>query len=395
MTVAVTGFTLTTAVGRGTAATLRALRERRGGLRHKAFPASTLDTWVGMVDGVEATVLPQEWARYDCRSNRIAELALQQDGFIDAVLAARERVGPRRVGVYLGTSSAGILEVEQGYIARGPARGPLPAGLDYLETMNLFSPALYLRERLALSGPAAVVSAACASSAKAFAAGARAIAAGWCDVAVVGGVETLCLTTLHGFASLGLLSATPCRPCDAGRDGISLGEGAAFALLEAARPGASGPRLLGYGESADAYHLSTPHPEGIGAARAMRAALAMSGVAPGAVDYINLHGTGTRTNDIAEDVAIRGVFGGGVASSSTKGWTGHMLGAAGAAEAVITLLAVREGLIPGTLNCDTVDAEILGNIERVGRDAEVRVAATNSFGFGGSNCTLVFGGDPR
>jgi 3-oxoacyl-[acyl-carrier-protein] synthase-1 len=204
-------------------------------------------------------------------------------------------------------------------------------------------------------------------------------------------VETLCLTTLYGFASLELLSREPCRPCDAERNGISLGEGAAFVLLEKQDRTGEGLALRGYGESADAHHMSTPHPQGLGAALAMRAALERGGVAAGEVDYINLHGTGTRNNDAAEDAAIRSVFGEQVPCSGTKGWTGHALGAAGAIEAVLTLLCLRHGFAPGTLNARLVDAGIKSNVLLKGREAPLKVALSNSFGFGGSNCSLLFG----
>ena len=382
--------TLTCALGRGKQATLDALRNRRGGLEHNDFAGSPLDTWTGLVAKLDGVALPIGMERFDCRSNRLAELALLQDGFADAVLAAREEHGAHRIGLYLGTSSAGILEVELGYRVRDAQVKALPDGLAYRESMNLFSPAAYLRERFELAGPAVVVSTACSSSAKAFAAASRAIAAGLCDAAIVGGVETLCLTTLHGFASLELLSRMPCRPCDAERDGISLGEAAGFALLTRA-PGRARVALLGYGESADAHHLSTPHPDGVGAAAAMRSALAMAELSAGDIDYVNLHGTGTRTNDAAEDVAIRAVLGDDVPRSATKGWTGHTLGAAGLVEALITAMGIREGFIPGTLNCVHVDPAIRGNVELAGRDAQLRTAISNSFGFGGSNCALVFG----
>ncbi len=385
-----THATLTTALGRGNQATLEALRKRRGGLARNEFAGTSLDTWSGVVERLDAIAMPRGMAPFDCRSNRLAELALSQDAFADAVLAARERYGAHRIGLYIGTSSAGILEIELGYRAReGPTKA-LPDGLRYREAMNLFSPAAYVRERLQIAGPAAVVSAACASSAKAFAAAYRGLAAGVCDAAIVGGVETLCLTTLYGFASLELLSRSKCRPCDAERDGISLGEAAGFALLSREQ-GHAGVALLGYGESADAYHLSTPHPEGVGAAIAMRSALAMARVDSAKVDYVNLHGTGTRTNDAAEDAAIRAVLGDGVPRSSTKGWTGHTLGAAGLVEAVITAMAIRERFIPGTLNCVNVDPAIDGYVEIEGRDAPIRHALSNSFGFGGSNCALLFG----
>jgi len=383
-------FTLTSALGRGRAATRDALSEERSGLAHRSFAGEPLDTWTATIDGLDAVELPDSLSGYTCRSNRLAELALRQDGFIDAVEALRDRFGAHRVGLYLGTSSAGILEVELGYRARDPRTGALPDGLRYRESMNLYSPAAYVRERLGIAGPSVVVSAACASSAKAFAAGARALAAGVCDAAIVGGVEALCLTTLYGFRSLELLSARPCRPCDAQRDGISLGEAAGYALLTR-EPAASRLALLGYGESADAHHLSTPHPEGVGAAIAMREALRRADLRGEDVDYVNLHGTGTRTNDLAEDAALRAVLGDAVPRSSTKGFTGHTLGAAGVTEAVITLIAIEDGIVPGTLNCSEIDPAIHGRVERRTRAARVDRALSNSFGFGGSNCALLLG----
>ena len=388
MRLPVHAMTLTSALGRGNEVTFAALQSRRGGLAHQRFLDVAFESPTGVVSGLDSVALPPAMAAFDCRNNRLAELALQQDGFAEAVLAARERFGASRIGVYIGTSGAGILDVELGYRARD-AQGALPSTLRYREVMNLFSPGAYVMDRFGLAGPAAVVSAACASSAKAFAAASRAITAGLCDAAIVGGVEALCLTTLYGFRSLELLSGAPCRPCDRDRDGISLGEAAGYVLL-AREEGPTGLALAGYGESADAHHLSTPHPEGVGAAMAMRDALAMAGLAPAALDYVNLHGTGTRTNDLAEDVAIRSVLGDAVPRGSTKGWTGHTLGAAGIVEAVITLLSMRGGLLPGTLNCNQVDPAIRGNVELAGRHASVRRALSNSFGFGGSNCALVF-----
>ncbi|HVF63692.1 MAG TPA: beta-ketoacyl-ACP synthase [Casimicrobiaceae bacterium] len=382
--------TLTCALGRGNRATLSALRERRGALKHQDFAGVTLDTATGVVEGLDGVAMPIGMESYDCRSNRLAELALLQDGFADAVLAARERFGAKRIGLYIGTSSAGILEVELGYRVRNAEIRALPDGIRYREAMNLFSPAAYVGERFDLAGPAVVISSACASSAKAFAAGARALSAGICDAVIVGGVETLSLTTLYGFRSLELLSTLPCRPCDSGRDGISLGEAAGYALLTRDRHNAR-IALLGYGESGDAWHLSTPHPDGLGAAMAMRDALDMAGVDATDIDYVNLHGTGTKTNDLAEDKAIRVVLGDDVSRSSTKGFTGHALGAAGVVEALITIMAIDEGFVPGTLNCTTVDPEIEGRIEIDGRRARVAHAVSNSFGFGGTNCALVFG----
>jgi 3-oxoacyl-[acyl-carrier-protein] synthase-1 len=239
---------------------------------------------------------------------------------------------------------------------------------------------------------AMTISTACSSSAKVFAAAARQIELGLIDAAIVGGVDTLCLTTLYGFASLQLTSPSPCRPYDATRDGISIGEGAAFALLErAADPAPGSVLLLGAGESSDAYHMSSPHPEGLGARLAMDAALQSAGLAPADIDYINLHGTATPANDAAEGKAVAALFGSRVPCASTKGATGHTLGAAGAIEAVICALALTDSLLPGSPGTTAPDPSIPVNYLLASRDAPVRRVLSNSFGFGGSNCSLIFG----
>ncbi|MEK6244720.1 MAG: beta-ketoacyl-[acyl-carrier-protein] synthase family protein [Pseudomonadota bacterium] len=391
-----TSFSLVSALGRGATPAFEALRAGRSGLRRNDFLDSTLDTWIGRVEGLEAGLEPDAAGTQiedfpDYRVQRLAHAALNEDGFSEAVARARDAHGSDRIGVFLGTSSAGMLQGELAYRARQPGSAALPAGLSYRDSFNMYAPAAFVRARLGLKGPAAVVSTACSSSAKVFATASRAIAAGLCDAAVVGGVETLCFTTLHGFASLELLSRDPCRPCDASRGGISLGEGAAFVLLEKTATSGEDLALLGYGESADAHHMSTPHPEGLGAALAMRCALERAGLAATDIDYINLHGTGTRSNDAAEDAAVFSVAGNRVPCSATKGWTGHTLGAAGAIEAVLTLLCLRHGYAPGTLNTRHVDPGIRSQILLEGRSIPLEHAMSNSFGFGGSNCSLVFG----
>jgi 3-oxoacyl-[acyl-carrier-protein] synthase-1 len=244
-----------------------------------------------------------------------------------------------------------------------------------------------------LQGPAFVVSSACSSTAKVLGNAARMMAAGVCDAAVVGGVDTLCLTTLYGFHSLELTSRGPCRPFDAERDGLSIGEGAGFALLERveARPDARAVLLLGIGESCDAYHMSTPHPDGLGALSAMRCALETANLAPADIDYVNLHGTATRSNDAAEDWSVWEMFGGETACSSTKGATGHLLGAAGITEIIISILAIEHGLMPGSAHTRRVDPAMKCNYLIEPRKARVRRVLSNSFGFGGSNCSVVLG----
>jgi len=386
-----TGSSIVSALGAGLERTFAALREGRSGLRPNDFEPFPPATWIGRIDGVESAPIRGELARFDCRNNRIAQLALEQDGFEDAVARVRERHGAARIAVLLGTTTSGILETELAY-RRGGDTEKLLAARDYAATHSMFSITEYVRRRLGLEGPAATVSNACASSAKVFAQAQRLIEAGICDAAVVGGVDSLCLTTLYGFRSLELLSESPCRPCDEARDGISIGEAGGFALLEKSPPrGRGAVALLGYGESSDGYHMSSPHPEGKGALLAMKDALARAESQPGEVDYINLHGTGTPANDHAEDAALCSLFGDAARASSTKGWTGHTLGAAGIVEAVIATLCLEHGFLPGTLNTTRPDPALR---TRVVLESEFRPLArvlSNSFGFGGNNCSLLFG----
>jgi 3-oxoacyl-[acyl-carrier-protein] synthase-1 len=388
-----THFTAVNATGRGTAAIREALQSGRSGLRPCTFENVQIETHVGEVDGLDAMTVTGRLAEFDCRNNRLAQLALEQDGFAPRVAAAREKYGPQRIAVILGTSTSGILETEHAYQRRDPQSGALPAGFRFATTHNLYSATDFVRRYLDLAGPAMMISTACSSSAKVFAAAARLVALGLADAAVVGGVDSLCRNTLYGFASLDLVGREPCRPCDPERGGISIGEAAGFALLEKPEhAGAhSGVALLGYGESSDAYHMSTPHPEGEGAALAMRRALAAAALEPAAIDYINMHGTASLVNDSMEDKAITAVFGTGTAASSTKGWTGHALGAAGITEAVIGALCIQHGFRPGCLNARAVDPAFTSRILLAGESAPVRRVLSNSFGFGGSNASLIFG----
>jgi 3-oxoacyl-[acyl-carrier-protein] synthase I len=388
---ALKAFTATSCIGRGLGPTLDALRAERSGLSPCRFETVDLATHVGEVAGVDDESLPAELGRFDCRNNRLAQLALRQDDFDRIVRDAAARLGTRRIGVFLGTSTSGILETELAYRERDPSSGALPARYDYAATHNSFSVADFVRRRLGLEGPAVVVTCACASSAKVFGTARRMIAARFIDAALVGGVDSLCLTTLYGFHSLQLCSPVPCRPFDVERDGLSIGEAAAFALLEPAGETSGEVLLLGVGESNDAYHMSAPHPEGQGARRAMQDALANAGLEPDAIDYINLHGTGTPSNDRSESQAVTSVFGAAVPCSSTKGATGHTLGAAGALEAVISALALRHGLMPGGLNTRCVDPTLTAHYLKKNRAAPLSRVLSNSFGFGGTNCSLILG----
>ena len=232
MSLLLSSYTATSCLGVGLEATWQALQAQTSGLKACDFESVVLDTYIGEVAGLDAVPLPDPVLTFDCRNNRLALLALQQDGFAQAVQAAAKQYGAHRVGVFLGTSTSGMLQTELAYRERDAATGALPNGYHYRETQNSFSVADFVRQYFGLSGPAAVVSTACSSSAKVFANAQRMMACGLIDAAMVGGVDSLCLTTLYGFHSLQLLSAKPCTPYDASRNGISIGEAAAFALLE-------------------------------------------------------------------------------------------------------------------------------------------------------------------
>ena len=386
----VSAFTAATCLGRGLSPLRQALARGESGLARSPFETCDLDTYIGAIPGLEEQRVGAGLERFDCRNNRAAEAAIVEDGFEAAVASAVKRFGASRVGVFLGTSTSGILQAELAYRRRDPD-GALPVDFDFRRTHNTFSVVDYVRTRFGLEGPAAAISTACSSSAKAFASAARYIEAGLIDAAVVGGVDTLCLTTLYGFNSLQLLSSQPCRPYDAARDGISIGEAAALVLLERADQKRGGAAwLVGTGESCDAYHMSSPHPEGAGARMAMESALRSAGMAPSDIEYVNLHGTGTPSNDAAEDKAIDAVFGRNVSCSSTKGMTGHTLGAAGGVEAIVCLLAMQDGLVPGSPGTRDIDASLHAKYERTPRPQRVASALSNSFGFAGTNCSLVF-----
>jgi 3-oxoacyl-[acyl-carrier-protein] synthase I len=383
----VLSYTTTSAAGHGKAATARALREERSGLAPNDLPWAPLDCWIGRVAAAESLALPGSLAAFDCRNNRLALLALEQDGFLDAVAAARARLGPTRIAVFLGTSTSGILSTEFAYQGRDPATGSLPPAFRYDTTHNLDATTEFVRRVLGLTGPALTISTACSSSAKVFCLAERFIRMGLADAAVVGGVDSLCHTTLYGFSALQLVAPDICRPFDTARCGLTIGEAGGFALLER---GAGALQLTGYGETSDAHHMSTPHPDGEGARRAMLDALARARLTARDIDYINLHGTATPANDRVEGRAVHGIFGIDTPCSSTKGVTGHTLGAAGMTEAAIALLSLEQDFLPGSSTTREVDPETQCAIALRSEPRSLARVMSNSFGFGGNNCSLVF-----
>ena len=387
--VAITAFTATTGCGVGRDALLNALSERRTGLTPNDFGTEPLPTFVGRVPEIETLAFPPEFAVHDCRNNRLAWIGLQADGFLDAAKAAITRYGAERVGLLLATSTSSIGATEEAY-TRLTDDKRFPEDLRRPEVHHPHSLGAFLRSVLGCTGPTLTTATACSSSAKVFAQAERLLRLGLIDAAIVGGVDTLCGAVLFGFNALELVSPEPCRPCDVERRGINLGEAAGYALIERDGP-ATAPKLLGWGESSDAHHMSTPHPEGLGARLAIEGALARANRHVESVDYINMHGTASQKNDEVEAGLIARMFPSRTLVSSTKGWTGHTLGAAGIVEAVISLLALETGLVPGCLNAETLDPVCGPQVQINNQQAKVQTVLSNSFGFGGNNAALLFG----
>jgi 3-oxoacyl-[acyl-carrier-protein] synthase-1 len=366
-----------------------ALKQGRSGLRPNDYPESGLDTWIGRVEEADTHQLPQTWASLDSRNNRLADLALSLDGFDQAVETIREQVGAHRIGVILGTSTASIGRTESAYAALD--NGRVTPRFQQPTVHNPHSVGHFVANRLGLGGPSMSISTACSSSGKVFAAAARWLNASVVDAVVVGGVDSLCLSILHGFASLELISTQQCRPFDADRDGINIGEAAGFALLLPAATAGYEFHLAGSGETSDAWHMAQPHPEGLGARDAMRHALDTAGLSPADIGYVNLHGTATPANDVTEARALAGVFDSPVPASSTKAWTGHTLGAAGIVGAVTALDVLSSGHVPGTLNLTTPEAGLAYPVLQHSTTTQRDHVMCNSLGFGGNNCSLIFG----
>ncbi|MGL5815714.1 MAG: beta-ketoacyl-[acyl-carrier-protein] synthase family protein [Aeromonas sp.] len=334
----------------------------------------------------ELPAIPAALAPYESRNNRLLLAALAQTQ--PALDELKTRLGPDRIAIVLGTSTSGIAEAEVA-VSAVQAGQPLPAGFDYRQ-QELGSPSEFLARHLALTGPAYTLSTACSSSARAFISGQRLLAAGLADAVIVGGVDSLCGLTLNGFDSLESLSTDLCRPFGAERRGINIGEGAALFLLTREHASLA---LLGAGESSDAWHISAPHPEGIGAEAAMRMALGQAGLSAADLDYINLHGTATRLNDEMESKAVARLYDeeNTAPCSSTKMLTGHTLGAAGAIEAALCCLLMELGL-PAPRQGEAQDPALTPLRLAQGEPARALTRVlSNSFAFGGNNVSLLLG----
>lgn len=325
----------------------------------------------------------------DSRSTRLAAHCINLSR--DLISLAIRRYGPDRVGLVLGTSTSAISEVEQEGRRRIAAGEKLSFDSRIYEVGNITA---FLKKMLGLRGPCYTVTTACSSSARALVSARDLIKAGICDAVITGGADSLSAVSVSGFYALGALSPGRARPFHRERDGISIGEGAGIALAarESLEPGAL--KLMGFGATSDAHHISAPDPSGKMPAAAMRQALEMAGLRPGDIGYLNLHGTGTRLNDAMEGRAVYEVFGGNVPVSSVKHLSGHTLGAAGITGAYIASLVLDGAPLPRHDYRPEEFREEFPGIDLVtagGRYAERPYAMVNAFAFGGNNVSMVFG----
>ncbi|MBL4759756.1 MAG: beta-ketoacyl-ACP synthase [Mariprofundaceae bacterium] len=387
----ITSYTAVTACGQGIEALREALLAQRSALKPARLIQPEFATYTGEVDDPLANI-QERLKAYNTRNARLALTALdcEHAAFRSAVALAVESFGAARVGVIIGTSTSGIYETELSYGAYETS-GEAAEGFDLRRQHSWVATAEFIKHELQLLGPCYAISTACSSSGKAIAAGQRMIASGICDAVIVGGVDSMCQLTIQGFHSLDLTSELPCTPLDAQRQGISLGEGAGLLLLERQQREAGQLCLLGYGESSDAHHMTAPHPEGEGSKLAMQSALQAALLQVNDIDYINLHATGTRLNDESEMRAIASLFNLNTPCSATKGITGHTLGAAGAIEAIIALLALQHHFIPGTCGLKTLDSAFTSHVvDQPLKHQNLSYVMSNNFGFGGNNVSLIF-----
>ncbi|MCR5183110.1 MAG: beta-ketoacyl-ACP synthase [Opitutales bacterium] len=331
----------------------------------------------------------------DTRINRLILAALPQ--IQEDWNMVKKLFAGTRIAVVLGTSNTGVREIEKQVKAK--VENPDSPDSIRLEQMALCHPTDFIKKTLGIEGPAIAISTACSSAGKAFATAQELLDGDICDAVLVGGADSFSPFVQGGFDSLGIISEHQASPLSARRDGINIGEGAAlFIMTREVLPGNEPVRLLGVGESSDAYHLTSPDPEGSGAAASMRDALKNANLQAGDIDYLNLHGTGTPANDAMESKAVADVFGAQMPlCSSSKPFFGHTLGASGALEAALCWLTLSEKYnpqqhLPYHIEIDEPDPA-LPAIPRAaaGKSVPVKTILSNSFAFGGSNVSVILG----
>ena len=391
--VAVIAFSALSACGQGNKALYQALSKNQSALAPLELLDVPFKTYVGAITQPLHSLDP-DLIDFDSRNSRVALTALNDidAGVRVAMEEVKSKYGSQRVGVVIGTSTSGLNETEDAYMELLKT-DKLPADFHFVKQHAYQATARFLQRELGLSGVCYAVSTACSSGAKAIAAGQRLIASGVCDAVLVGGVDTLCRLTLRGFHSLDLVAESPCTPMDKNRQGLSIGEAAGLLVLEkCCSSNLSNMKILAVGESADAYHMSTPHPEGIGAVLAMNNSLKKAGVSFDMLDYLNLHATATKINDRVESAAVYSIFANNLKCSGTKGLTGHTLGASGALETIITLLALQYQFIPGTYGLEELEGDCkLQVVKTPLYEQKLQIAMSNSFGFGGNNASVLVG----
>lgn len=396
---------LISSLGQNKEAHIKAFKSEKTGLSnythfHKRIPG--INTFLGAVSNLENIPLPDSLKRYACRNNKLAWHALQENGFLSEVNQLIKKHGRHRIGLVVGTSTSGIAATE--HIFRNELESD---EYDYQTTQQMDSLAQFCSQALEIEGPIFAISTACSSSAKVFEVAQRWLNADIVDAVVVGGVDTLCLTTLHGFNALGLISEQICKPLDQERNGINIGEAGGFMLLSNSPPleQPTNPliKIMGVGESSDAYHISTPHPEGEGAQLAMLAAMQQANIGMQDIDYINLHGTATPSNDLSEISGVAHISKGASPTwvSSTKGFTGHTLGAAGITEIIFCQWLLEEQFVPANLNLTHLDPELteklilstvnipFETLQLTETNQSLQYVMSNSFGFGGNNASVI------
>jgi 3-oxoacyl-[acyl-carrier-protein] synthase-1 len=389
--VAIRAYSAVSGCGQGNGTLLEALQTNQSALAPLELFELQFPTYVGEIKASLPEISPA-LGSYQSRNSRVALSALniEEDGMRTAIESAKTRYGRQRIGVVIGTSTSGLYETESAY-AFFLKNHKMPDDFHFITRHAYQATARFLQLELDLKGPCYAISTACSSSAKAIGAGQRLIASGVCDAVLVGGIDTLCRLTLRGFKSLELISAQRCQPMDKDRSGINIGEAAALLLLEKNTVQTeSFPQLLAVGESSDAYHMSSPHPDGVGAALAMTNALQQAGISSAEVDYLNLHATATKINDQIESLAAYRVLSDRIPCSGTKGITGHALGAAGALETIIALLALKHRFIPGTAGLQQTEGNCQCNVIKSPiQHQTISIAMSNSFGFGGNNASVI------